>query len=77
MNIFLTILLVAAMIATVVMLVRGLIVFLKTTEADLREGGTGPSQSALKQNKAMMGRIMFQGLAIIIVILLLISRSPG
>lgn len=77
MNVFLILLLVAAMIATVVMLVRGLVIFLKTTEADLREGGSGPSQSALKQNKAMMGRIMFQGLAILIVIILLISHSRG
>jgi uncharacterized membrane protein YjgN (DUF898 family) len=77
MNVFLIFLLVAAMIATVVMLVRGLVIFLKTTEADLREGGSGPSQSALKQNKAMMGRIMFQGLAILIVIILLISHSRG
>lgn len=77
MNMFLILLLVAAMIATVVMLVRGLVIFLKTTEADLREGGTGPSQSALKQNKAMMGRIMFQGLAILIVMVLLISHSRG
>jgi Hypoxia induced protein conserved region len=77
MNMFLILLLIAAMIATVVMLVRGLVIFLKTTEADLREGGTGPSQSALKQNKAMMGRIMFQGLAILIVIVLLISHSRG
>lgn len=77
MNIFLIILLVGAIIATVVMLVRGLIVFLKTTEADLKEGGTGPSQSALKQNKMMMGRVMFQALAIIIVIVLLLSRNSG
>lgn len=77
MNMFLIILLVAAVIATVVMLVRGLIVFLKTTQADLQEGGTGPSQSALKQNKMMMGRVMFQAVAIIIVILLLLSRNSG
>lgn len=72
MNVFLTILLIAAMIATVVVLVRGVIAFIKTTEADLM--GTGPSQSGLKQNKAMQMRILFQGLAIIIIILLLMSR---
>jgi len=75
MNTFLVILLILAVIATVVMLVRGLIVFLKTTEADLKEGGTGASQSALKQNKMMMGRVMFQGIAVIIVIVLLLSRG--
>jgi Hypoxia induced protein conserved region len=77
MNTFLVILLVGAVIATAVMLIRGLIAFLKTTQADLQEGGTGPSQSALKQNKMMMGRVMFQAAAIIIVILLLLSRNSG
>lgn len=77
MKTFLIILLILAIIATVVMLVRGLIVFLKTTEADLKEGGTGPSQSALKQNKLMFGRIKFQGLAIIIVILIIALSRQG
>jgi hypothetical protein len=72
MNVFLTILLIAAMAATVFALVRGVIAFIKTTEADLM--GNGPSQSGLKQNKAMQMRILFQGLAIIIIILLLMSR---
>jgi hypothetical protein len=77
MNTFLVILLIGAVIATAVMLVRGLIAFLRTTEADLKEDGTGPSQSAVKQNKMMMGRVMFQAIAIIIVILLLLSRNNG
>jgi hypothetical protein len=77
MNTFLVILLIIAVITTAVMLVRGLIAFLRTTEADLKEDGTGPSQSAIKQNKMMMGRVMFQAIAIIIVILLLLSRNNG
>ena len=77
MNAFLIILLVGAMIATVVMLVRGIIAFLKTTEADLNDDTTGPSQSALKQNKMMMGRIAFQAVAVIIVVILLLSRNNG
>ena len=77
MNAFLIILLVGAMIATVVMLVRGIIAFLKTTEADLNDETAGPSQSALKQNKMMMGRIAFQAVAIIIVVILLLSRNNG
>jgi hypothetical protein len=72
MTIFLSLLLIAAMGATVFMLVRGIVVFLKTTEADLKDGGAGPSASALKQNKAMMGRIFFQAIAIVIAALLML-----
>jgi hypothetical protein len=77
MNTFLIILLIGAVIGAVVMLVRGLIAFLKTTEADLNSDSTGPSQSAIKQNKMMMGRVMFQAIAVIIVVLLLLSRNSG
>ncbi len=77
MNTFLIILLIGAVIATVVMLVRGLIAFLQTTEADLNSDTTGPSQSALKQNKMMTGRVIFQAIAIIIVVLLLLMRNSG
>jgi hypothetical protein len=72
MNTFLIILLIAAMIATVFMLVRGVVVFLKTTEADLKSGATGPSASGVKQNKAMMGRIFFQAIAVLIAALILL-----
>jgi hypothetical protein len=71
MNTFFGLLLLAAMIATVVALVRGIIAFLRTTEEDLKGGGI--SQSGLKQNKMMRMRIAFQALAIIIVIILLIA----
>ncbi len=64
------ILILAAMVGTVVMLVRGIIAFLRTSEADLKGGG--PSASSLKQNKAMRMRIAFQAIAIILVILMLI-----
>ncbi|NNM77359.1 twin transmembrane helix small protein [Sphingomonas sp. ID1715] len=75
MSIFLTLLLVAAMIATVTMLVRGIVTFLKTTEADLKSGNGGPSASGLKQNKMMMGRIFFQAIAVLIAaLLMLLSR---
>ena len=77
MNGFLILLLIGAIIATVVMLVRGIIAFLKTTEADLNNDSAGPSQSALKQNKMMMGRIAFQAIAVIIVILILLSRKTS
>ncbi len=69
MTVFLAILLVAAMIATVAALVRGVVVFLQATEADLK--GTGPSVASTKSNKAMQARIFFQALAIMIVVLIL------
>lgn len=75
MTYFLAFLLLAAMIATVVMLIRGVVAFLRTTEEDLKAQGTGPSQSGVKQNKAMMGRIFFQAVAVLIAaLLLLLSR---
>ena len=70
MNTFLVIALIAAMIATVVALVRGIVVFLKTTEAELK--GDGPSVSAVRSNKMMQARIFFQALAILIVVLILV-----
>jgi len=63
-------LILAAMVATVVALVRGIVAFLKTTEADLKAGAM--NQSGLKQNKMMRMRIAFQALAIILVILMLV-----
>ena len=51
----LSILLVLAIIGAVVMLVRGIIAFLRTTEADLKSDSSGPSASGLKQNKMMQG----------------------
>jgi hypothetical protein len=71
MNTFFFFAIIAAMIATVVALVRGIIAFLRTTEADLKGGGI--SQSGLKQNKMMRMRIAFQAVAIILVILLLMA----
>jgi hypothetical protein len=76
MKLFLVLLLIAAMIATVVALVRGIVAFLKVTEAELK-GGAGPSQAALKSNKMMQQRILFQGIAIAIVALLLLLASTS
>lgn len=67
----LTVLLVLAIIGAVVMLVRGIIAFLKNTEADLKGESTGPSASGLQQNKMMQGRVAFQAVAIVIVIVML------
>ena len=67
---FLFILLIAAMIATVVMLVRGLAIFLLNASNQVRDG-SGPSASALQSNKMMQYRIFFQAIAITIVVLIL------
>jgi NADH:ubiquinone oxidoreductase subunit 6 (subunit J) len=74
---FLTILLILAVVGAVVMLVRGIIAFLKTTEADLKNDGVGPSESSIKQNRAMTGRVIFQAAAVLIVILILASASSN
>jgi len=70
MNTFLSLLLVAAMIATVVALVRGIVTFLQESTAQVK-GGDGPSPMALKSNRMMQMRIFFQALAILIVVLIL------
>lgn len=61
---------------TVYSLVRGIIAFLKTTEADLnRDPALGATDMQLLQNKMMFNRIKYQGLAVLAVaILMAISR---
>lgn len=71
MQTFLVILLVAAMIATVVALVRGIITFLQTASAEAR--GASPTSSQLKSNRMMQQRILFQALAIMVVVVLLFA----
>ena len=70
-NTVLTILLIVAMIATAVALVRGIIAFLQTTETELKSNSEGPSPSQIKQNQMMRNRILFQGIAIVIVAIML------
>ncbi len=71
MSIFLALLLIAAMIATVVALVRGVVIFLKNAGDEVRNG-EGPSAASLKSNKMMVYRILFQGIAIMLIVLLLL-----
>jgi hypothetical protein len=70
MNTFLIILLILAMIATVVALVRGVIAFLQTSAAQLKSDGEG-QEMMVKQNRMMMNRIIFQGIAVVIIIILI------
>jgi hypothetical protein len=57
-------------------LVKGIIAFLQTTKIDLETGeGSTATDMQLAQNKAMFARIKYQGLAIVVVaILLAVSR---
>jgi hypothetical protein len=75
MQTFLTIAIILAVIGAVVALVRGIIIFLRTSHQDVHGGG--PSVSGLKQNKMMRMRIMFQAIAVILVILILLLARGG
>src|SRR5687768_5762988 len=75
MNTVLVVLLIGFMILAVVSLVRGIIAFLQSSKSDLETPGTGATPMQLKQNKMMFNRIMFQGLAIVVVALLLLFNS--
>jgi len=57
-------------------LVKGIVAFLRTTKIDLETGeGTTATDMQVAQNKAMFARIKYQGLAIVVVaILLAVSR---
>jgi Hypoxia induced protein conserved region len=72
----LVILIVALMIATVVALVRGIVLFLQESRAEVDAGVDGPSLSQKRQNKMMFARIQFQALAVFAcVVLLLVARQ--
>ncbi len=78
MTTFLGILIILAMLATVAALVRGIVIFLKTSHEERLNPGSGPSASGLQQNKMMRMRVMFQAIAILLVaLLLLVARSHG
>lgn len=70
----LVIVLIAAMVATLVALVRGIIAFLQEGQAQVRNG-EGPSAMSVKSNKMMQQRIFFQAIAIVIVVVLLMSAG--
>ncbi|NCP19322.1 MAG: hypothetical protein GW855_09225 [Erythrobacter sp.] len=59
-------------ILVVVSLIRGIVAFLKTTKVDL-ENNTSETVTEMQmmQNRAMFDRIKYQGLAILVVAILL------
>lgn len=72
MNTFFVIVLLAAMIMVVVSLVRGVIAFLRSTKIDLQSGEQqDATDMQLRQNRAMMARVKWQALAIIIIAVML------
>ena len=72
MTTFLSVLIILAAIAALAMLIRGIVIFLQTSRADLN--GDGLSVSGIRQNKAMRMRIFFQAIAILLVVMLLLLR---
>ena len=73
MLLFLSLLLIAAVLAVLFVLIKGLVNMAGTTTADLE--GEGPSERALKSNKLMMQRILLQGVAIVVIALILMIMS--
>jgi hypothetical protein len=66
--------LVIMMVLVVISLVKGIVAFMQSTREDLeRPESAGPSEMQLKQNKMMYARIMYQGIAIVIVAILLFA----
>ena len=75
MNVLLIILIVGLSLMVVVSLVRGVVAFLQTTKVDLENGGVNSAELQMRQNKAMMSRIKYQALAIVVVAVLLAVNS--
>lgn len=75
METFLIILIVLAAIGALVSLVRGIVAFLRTSQADLT--GSGPNASGLRQNKMMWRRVQFQAIAVVLVVLFLMLSRPA
>lgn len=62
------------MVMVVISLVKGIAAFMQSTREDLeRPESAGPSEMQLKQNKMMYARIMYQGIAIVVVAILLFA----
>jgi hypothetical protein len=68
MSIIVIIAIVLAMGAVLYALIRGLVSFLQTTEADLK--GEGTSDMHLMQNKMMFARVKYQAIAVILLVIL-------
>ncbi|MEO6041356.1 MAG: hypothetical protein ABIP41_05610 [Croceibacterium sp.] len=75
MNVLLVIVIAGLAIMVVVSLIRGIVAFLQTTKLDLESDGDRVAEMQLRQNRAMMARIKYQALAIVVIaVLLMINR---
>jgi hypothetical protein len=62
------------MVMVVISLVKGIVAFMQSTREDLERGeSAGPSEMQLRQNKMMYARILYQGIAIVVVAILLFA----
>ncbi|EDL49089.1 HIG1 domain-containing protein [Erythrobacter sp. SD-21] len=76
MNTVFVIILLAAMVMVVVSLVRGVVAFLQSTKVDLESGQqVDATEMQLKQNKAMMARVKWQAVAIVVMAIMLAVAS--
>lgn len=76
MQTILIIVLVVLCVLVLVSLVRGIIAFLRSTKVDLETGrGETATDMQLLQNKMMFNRIKYQGLAVVVVAILLALAS--
>lgn len=78
MNTVLLIFLLLAMAMVVISLVRGIVAFLRSTRIDLESGEQqDATDMQLKQNRAMMSRIKWQAIAIIVIAIMLAVAGGG
>ena len=75
MVLLLVLLAVAALIAVLVTLIRGLVNMAQSTDEDWQ--GPGPSPRAVRSNKLMQNRILFQAGALIVLVLLIAIAGHG
>ena len=78
MNTVLLIFLLLTMVMVVISLVRGIVAFLRSTRIDLESGEQqDATDMQLKQNRAMMSRIKWQAIAIIVIAIMLAVAGGG
>ena len=77
MNLFLILMIVAAMLATAFVLIRGLVNMAGASPAEIADESEGPSPRAIKSNKLMQTRILLQAGAILLIAIFLVVASAA
>lgn len=75
MNTILVIAIVVLALMALVSLVRGIAAFLASSRSEIDRSGSGPTPMQLKQSQMMTRRILYQGAAIVVAMLLLAVGS--